>query len=82
MRHLKDRMGDLESRMRHMETKEMDSLKDLLRKMESRVSAFDSETSDSKQKWGIALNFFVQLMWVVTASFVLAKLGLQVGGSP
>ena len=35
--------------------------------------------NDSKQKWSMALNFLVQLMWVVTASFVLAKLGFEVG---
>lgn len=77
LRHIKDRMVEMELRMRQIETKEIGLLKERVHSIDARVDAFDSARDDSKQKWSLALNFIVQLMWVVTASFVLAKLGLQ-----
>lgn len=77
LNYLKSRMAEIESRMRQIENKEIGSLKERVHSIDTRVAAFDSASDDSKQKWSMALNFIVQLMWVVTASFVLAKLGLQ-----
>lgn len=77
--YLKDRMAEMESRIRQIENKEIGSLKERVHSIDARVAAVDSASDDSKQKWRMALNFIVQLMWVVTASFVLAKLGLQMG---
>lgn len=80
--HTKERIRELEARLRDLEekeTQEIESLRKSILKIESKIDAFDSANNDSKQKWSMALNFIVQLMWVVTASFVLAKLGFEVG---
>jgi hypothetical protein len=48
-------------------------------RLEGRAESFESAHDDNKEKWNMALNFVVQLLWVATASFVLAKLGLSTG---
>ena len=77
--HIKERVRETEARLRDLEEKEIESLRKSILNIESKIDAFDSANNDSKQKWSMALNFLVQLMWVVTASFVLAKLGFEVG---
>lgn len=76
---IKEFTKELEKRMRKLETDEIDRLKESIYKLESSVSHFKTANDDYKDRWNMALNFIVQLIWVVMASYVLAKLGLGTG---
>jgi hypothetical protein len=79
VRELKDGVRDLERRVREIEMEKIEELRRKLLALEGRASSFESAHDDNKEKWSMALNFVVQLMWVVTASFVLTKLGFNMG---
>jgi chromosome segregation ATPase len=79
VRDLKDSIRHLESRARELETNGIEALRQQIWRLEGKTDSFESAHDENKEKWNMALNFLVQIMWVVTASFVLAKLGLGTG---
>lgn len=78
-RDLKESIRDLEARVRQVETEEMEIIRRQMCELEARAKSFESTHDNHKEKWNMVLNFVVQLMWVLTASFVLTKLGLGTG---
>lgn len=76
---IKDRMRDVERRMRELETDHMERIRRSIYDLENHVSNFKVTSENHKERWKMALNFIVQLVWVVMASYVLTKLGLGVG---
>lgn len=76
---MKDCIKELERRVRHMETEGMDGIRKSIYKLENHVSNFKNANDDHKERWNMILNFAVQLIWVVMASYVLTKLGLGTG---
>lgn len=79
VRDLKESVRDLDRRVRELETEELEALRQQVYRLEGRASSFESAHDEHKERWNMALNFAVQLMWVVTAAFVLTKLGLSMG---
>lgn len=76
---LADDLRELDKRVRRIETDELHEVRKLLYCLENRVANFSSAHDDRKERWKIALNFVVQLIWVVMASYVLTKLGISMG---
>jgi hypothetical protein len=76
---LKERTRDIEKRMRSMEKEDLDQIRNSVYKLENHVSNFKSTTDSHKERWSMALNFIVQLVWVIMASYVLTKLGIGMG---
>lgn len=79
LKDLKDAVRDLDRRLRSLETEEIEALRRQVCRLENKADSFESAHDDNREKWNMALNFVVQLMWVATASFVLTKLGLSSG---
>lgn len=79
VRDMRDSVKSLESRVRELEAHGIEPLRQQLWRLEGKADSFESAHDENKEKWNMALNFIVQLMWVITASFVLAKLGLGTG---
>ena len=76
MADLKDRIKEVEKRMRSIEAEDLDQMRKSLYKMENHFSNFKSVSDSRREKWNMALNFVVQMVWVIMASYLLAKLGL------
>lgn len=76
---IKEVTKEIEKRVRKLEAEDIDRLKASIYKLESEVSHFKTANDDYKNRWNMALNFIVQLIWVIMASYVLAKLGLGTG---
>jgi predicted nuclease with TOPRIM domain len=76
---LKDRVREIERRARALETDEIDKMKKCLYGLENHVSNIRTVDDARKERWNMALNFVVQLIWVVMAGFVLTKLGIGMG---
>jgi chromosome segregation ATPase len=68
---------DLEARVRTLESEDIEVLKKHVYEIDSKVRSFESDHDKRKQSWNMALNFFVQLLWVSMAAWLLTKLGLQ-----
>lgn len=79
VRDLKEALRDVERRLRQVETEEMEIIKRQICEFEGRAKSFESASDQQREKWNSALNFVIQLLWVVTAAFVLTKLGLNMG---
>jgi len=79
VRDMRDSMKFMESRVHDLEFKGIEPIRQQIWRLEGKAESFESEHDENKEKWNMALNFIVQLMWVVTASFVLAKLGFSSG---
>ena len=59
-----------------------EGIKDLERRtrgLENYVSNFKTAHDDRQEKLKMVLNFLVQLIWVVIASYILTKLGIGMG---
>lgn len=76
---LKDRTKEVEKRVRSIESEDLDQIRKSMYKLDNHVSNFNSASNSRRERWNMALNFVVQLVWVVIASYVLTKLGLGVG---
>lgn len=76
---IKDRIRDLERRTRDLETTAMDRINRSIYALENHVSNFKTADTIRKERWGILLNFVVQLVWVVMAAYVLSKLDIDMG---
>ena len=68
---------DLEARVKTLESEDIDSVKKQLYEIDSKVRSFESDHDKRRQSWNMVLNFFVQLLWVSMAAWLLTKLGLQ-----
>lgn len=75
---LKDRTREVEKRVRSIEAEDLDQIRKSMYKLENHVSNFKSASDTRRERWNMVLNFVVQLVWVVMASYVLTKLGLGV----
>ena len=76
---IKDRVREIEKRTRDIETEEINHIKKCLYKLENHVSNSRTVDQARKERWGMALNFVVQLVWVVMAGYMLTKLGIGMG---
>ena len=76
---LKEYMRQIERRIRDMETDEVDQMRKAIYRLENQMANFRDSHDSNKERWKMALNFMVQLIWVVMASYVLTKLGLGMG---
>lgn len=76
---VKERVREIEKRMRSIETEEINHIKKCLYKLENHMSNSRTVDQARKERWSIALNFVVQLVWVVMAGYVLTKLGIGMG---
>ncbi len=72
-----DSKHNLEMRISILESINIEDLKKEIYKIDSKVQSFESAHDDRKEKWQIAINFIVQLIWVAMAAWLLTKLGLQ-----
>lgn len=62
-----------------METTGMDRINRSIYALEHQVSNFRTADTIRKERWGMLLNFVVQLVWVVMAAYVLGKLDIDMG---
>lgn len=62
-----------------METNGMDRINRSIYALENQVSNFRTADTIRKERWGMLLNFVVQLVWVVMAAYVLGKLDIDMG---
>jgi chromosome segregation ATPase len=74
---VKEYKHELDARIRVLEAEDVDDLKQEVYRLESKINAFETQHDDSKEKWRVAINFIVQLVWVSMAAWLLLKLGLQ-----
>jgi hypothetical protein len=74
---LNDAKSELEARIRVLESEDFEKIKKDLYSTISKIEVFESHHDENKEKWNMALNFIVQLVWVSMAAFMLTKLGLQ-----
>ena len=77
VRDISESWRDLEARMRVLESKDFEDIRNSLYGIESRIKSLESQHNDRKEKWQIVINFVVQLIWVSMAAWVLTRLGLQ-----
>lgn len=72
---------DLESRMRIAESKynskEVEDLETGFRELEKKVHSLEFASSGVQDRWKSIVNFGIQLSWVITAAYLLYRLGLQ-----
>lgn len=76
---VKGRIKDVDKRMRSLESDEVSQIRKSIYRLQNEVDTFKSERAGTKEKWGIAMNFVVQLIWVVIAAYTLHKLGIDMG---
>lgn len=62
-----------------METTGMDRINKSIYALENQVSNFRTADTIRKERWGMLLNFVVQLVWVVMAAYLLGKLDIDMG---
>lgn len=77
IKKIEDLYNNLQTRVSIIESYGIEDLKKDVYKIDSKVSSFESEHDDRKEKWQMGLNFLVQLIWVAMAAWLLTKLGLQ-----
>jgi predicted nuclease with TOPRIM domain len=77
VRDMSESWRDLEARMRILELKDFEEIRNSLYGVESRIKSLEAQHNDRKEKWQIVINFVVQLIWVSMAAWVLTRLGLQ-----
>lgn len=77
VRDISESWRDLEARMRILESKDFEEIRNSLYGIESRIKSLEVQHNDRKEKWQIVVNFVVQLIWVSMAAWVLTRLGLQ-----
>lgn len=68
--------SDAEIRLKMLES-ELGKVSDEVSEIEKRLRVFEMNHDTRKERWNMAINFFVQLIWVAMAALMLSKLGLQ-----
>lgn len=56
---------------------ELNSISNKFIEIDKRLRIFEFNHDNRKEKWNLAINFIIQLIWVAMAAFLLSKLGLQ-----
>ena len=56
---------------------ELSSLRDAIHTLDLKIQECAIATKGQENKWRTALNFAVQIAWVILASYLLLKLGIQ-----
>lgn len=57
-------------------------IKDDFHQMEMKVQLLENNSDSQENRWKTIFGFIVQLVWVVTAAFVLYKLGISAPATP
>jgi predicted nucleic acid-binding Zn-ribbon protein len=76
-------LGRIEHKIEHFEDKikemssEMDSFSKKIQEFEIKMEGINLRTSRSQQNWDQLIDFVVKIFWVVVASYLLYKLGIQ-----
>lgn len=65
-----------------LESKDIDGLASQLTELEIRLTAVESSSNRSQDRWNKAMAFIIQLAWVVLAAWLLMKLNLQAPSVP
>ena len=65
-----------------LESKDADNIKRELTEVEKRLTAVESSTCQSKDRWNKIFTFMIQIIWVILAAWLLMKLGLQAPAVP
>lgn len=68
--------SDAEIRVKLLES-ELDKISSEISEIDRRLRLFEMNHDTRKERWNMAINFFVQLVWVAMAALMLSKLGLQ-----
>jgi len=73
---------DLEGRIRVMESKDngvadLSRVKESIHNHDKRLQALEISSKGAANWWKVALGFAVNLLWVITAAYVLYRLGIQ-----
>lgn len=68
--------ANAEVRMKIIES-ESDRISKELSELDRRLRVFELNHDNRKERWNMAINFVIQLVWVAMAAFLLSKLGLQ-----
>lgn len=55
----------------------VDELQKTMQSIDKRLSALETDSGKSQDRWNRILTFVIQLAWVVLAAWVLTKLNLQ-----
>jgi predicted phage tail protein len=76
-KEMSDMRTDMETRLRVMESSNIEGMKNEMRDLESRIRIIEMAGDSRKQTFNTAVNFVVQILWVCMASYILAKLGLH-----
>lgn len=71
VKHLSNCVDDLKESLKELERR--------TRGIENNVSNFKTVHDDRQEKTKMILNFLVQLIWVIIASYILTKLGIGMG---
>jgi chromosome segregation ATPase len=76
-------LGKAEHKIEHLEDKiremssDIDSLSKKIQEFEIKMEGINLRTSRSQQNWDQLIDFVVKIFWVVVASYLLYKLGIQ-----
>jgi hypothetical protein len=78
---------DFEGRLRVLESKDggtadITSVKDMLHEHDIRLKSLEISTQGQEGRWKGIFSFIVQLIWVITAAFLLYHFGIQAPAIP
>ncbi len=79
---LNARVKVLESRNGHILQSQIDEMKKDLHKLEMKLQLVESSSDSQDNRWKTIMSFGIQLLWVITAGFLLYKLGIQAPAVP
>lgn len=60
----------------------INQMKDDFHEMEMKIQLLENNNDNQENRWKTIFGFIVQLVWVVTAAFVLYKLGISASATP
>jgi len=76
-------LGRFEHKIEHLEDKikemssDIDSFSKKIQEFEIKMEGINLRTSRSQQNWDQLIDFVIKIFWVVVASYLLYKLGIQ-----
>ncbi len=68
--------SNVEVRIKILES-EFNNISNKFTEIDKRLRMFEFNHDNRKERWNLAVNFVIQLIWVAMAAFLLSKLGLQ-----
>ena len=72
---LRKELGDLE--LKAQATEEIKFLKETVRQLELKLQMVEKDSARSENRWKIALNYGMKIIWVLVVAYLLYRLGLQ-----